>query len=174
MGGSIMAESEEGKGSHFRFEIPYKILENLPEKKSEKKETMTNLPPSKILVAEDNTMNQLIITRLFESLGYDIDLAENGKQALAMAKKSEYDFIFMDIQMPEMDGLEATERILKHYNNNNAPVIIAMTANAMKEDEEMCLSAGMKDFISKPVFLDTLKGSLKKWTPVEDNAAVLV
>jgi signal transduction histidine kinase/ActR/RegA family two-component response regulator len=171
MGGSITAESVKGKGSIFKFELPYRILENLPEKKTEKKDTMTNLPASKILVAEDNTMNQLIITRLFESLGYTIDLAENGKQAVAMAKKTLYDFIFMDIQMPEMDGLEATERILGFYNNGTAPVIIAMTANAMKEDEDMCLNAGMKDFISKPVFLETLKGTLQKWMIVEQNTA---
>jgi CheY-like chemotaxis protein len=126
---------------------------------------MLNLPTSKILVAEDNTMNQLIITRLFESLGYDIDLAENGKQALAMAKNTPYNFIFMDVQMPEMDGIEATEKIIDHFTKSEQlPVIIAMTANAMKEDEEMCLAAGMKDFISKPVFLDTLKYTLKKWS----------
>jgi CheY-like chemotaxis protein len=126
---------------------------------------MSFLPASKILVAEDNAMNQLIITKLFESIGITIDLAENGEQALAMAKCTQYDLIFMDIQMPEMDGIEATEKIIEHYGENIvAPVIIAMTANALKEDEEMCLSAGMSDFISKPVFLDTLKHTLIKWT----------
>lgn len=175
MGGSITAESIEGIGSTFRFEIPYRIVENLAEKKLiEKNESMLTLPASKILVAEDNTMNQLIITRLFESLGYKIDLAENGKQALAMAKQTGYDFIFMDIQMPEMDGFEATKRILQSNTPDSAPIIIAMTANAMKEDEEMCLAAGMKDFISKPVFLDTLKSTLKKWMSVKENAEASV
>lgn len=125
---------------------------------------MSILTASKILVAEDNTFNQLIITRLFESLGFRIDLAENGKQALSMAKDTAYDFIFMDVHMPEMDGLEATEKIKEYYNNvDQKPVIIAMTANAMQEDEDMCLAAGMNDFISKPVFLDTLKETLHKW-----------
>jgi signal transduction histidine kinase/CheY-like chemotaxis protein len=176
MGGSITAESVEGRGSIFRFEIPYRIIDNVPEKKLiEKTDSMTNLTTSKILVAEDNSMNQLIITRLFESIGCKIDLAENGKQALAMAKQTTYDFIFMDIQMPEMDGLEAARRILQSHTADSAPIIIAMTANAMKEDEEMCLAAGMKDFISKPVFLETLKGTLKKWMKIkEGNEPMLI
>lgn len=126
---------------------------------------MLNLPASKILVAEDNPLNQLIVTRLFESLGYSIDIAENGKQAVSMATTTSYHFIFMDVQMPEMNGLQAAEKIVAHYKfSTEAPIIIAMTANAMKEDEEECLAAGMNDFVSKPMFLETLKFTLKKWS----------
>jgi CheY-like chemotaxis protein len=84
-----------------------------------------------------------------------------------MTRQKKYDFVFMDIQMPEMDGIEAAERILADKLNPNPPIIIAMTANAMKEDEERCKEAGMQDFISKPVFLNILKAAIDKWSHVK-------
>ncbi|HEX8333723.1 MAG TPA: ATP-binding protein [Segetibacter sp.] len=164
MDGTISAHSREGYGSTFMFDIPCDSVTYVPVKKVIDKKEYSPLVPLSILVAEDNRMNQLIIVRLFENIGYKIDIAENGFQAVQMTRQKEYDFVFMDIQMPEMDGIEAAERILADKINSTPPVIIAMTANAMKEDEERCKDAGMQDFISKPVFLNVLKASIEKWT----------
>jgi signal transduction histidine kinase/ActR/RegA family two-component response regulator len=167
MDGTISAQSKEGYGSTFMFEIPCDSVTYVPVKKViDRKEYSPSLPLN-ILVAEDNRMNQLIIVRLFENMGYKIDIAENGFQAVQMTRQKKYDFIFMDIQMPEMDGIEAAERILADKLNSTPPIIIAMTANAMKEDEERCKEAGMQDFISKPVFLNILKAAIEKWSHVK-------
>jgi CheY-like chemotaxis protein len=120
--------------------------------------------PLKILLAEDNLMNQLIATKVFDSIGYKLDIADNGLKAVEKAKEQHYDLIFMDIQMPEMDGLEAAKHILSDMNGYIAPTIIAMTANAMKEDEEECLKAGMKDFISKPFTIDQIQKTIHRWS----------
>ena len=167
MDGTISAQSKEGYGSTFMFEIPCDTVTYVPVKKAISIKEYYPTLPLKIMVAEDNRMNQLIIVRLFENMGYKIDIAENGFQAVQMAKKKDYDFIFMDIQMPEMDGIEAAERIIADKINSTPPIIIAMTANAMKEDEINCKNAGMQDFISKPVFLNVLKETIEKWTHAE-------
>jgi len=117
--------------------------------------------PLRLLVAEDNIINQQIILKILNLLGYDVVLAENGQEALELANKADYDMILMDVQMPEMDGLEATRQIRK--NKKLQPVIIAMTANAMQGDREECLRTGMNDYLSKPLNLDDLVNMLKKW-----------
>jgi CheY-like chemotaxis protein len=164
MDGTISAHSKEGYGSTFMFDIPCDSVTYVPVKKVIDRKEYSPALPLNILVAEDNRMNQLIIVRLFENMGYKIDIAENGFQAVQMTRQKDYDFVFMDIQMPEMDGIEAAERIIADKVNSNPPVIIAMTANAMKEDEERCKEAGMQDFISKPVFLNILKAAIEKWS----------
>lgn len=168
MDGEIKVKSVEGKGTIFTIKVPVKISTNIL-----KTQAPTGLPNNqvnphlKILVAEDNVMNQMVINRLFESQGYKVDMVDNGESAVKKSMSQPYDLIFMDIQMPVMDGLTATKEILKFYDNRiDKPVIIAMTANAMKEDEKMCNLAGMKDFISKPIFLDFLKQTLHKWSSV--------
>ncbi|MCF0057098.1 hybrid sensor histidine kinase/response regulator [Dyadobacter sp. CY356] len=117
--------------------------------------------PLNILVAEDNRINQIVILNILNKLGYKPDLAADGFEALKMTTLKKYDVILMDIQMPLMDGLEATQLIKKRYPAQ--PFIIAMTANALPEDKEMCLRAGMDDYISKPVNLDDLMQMLEKW-----------
>ncbi|MGC4036099.1 MAG: two-component regulator propeller domain-containing protein [Chitinophagaceae bacterium] len=114
-----------------------------------------------ILVAEDNLVNQKLAIKMLEKLGYNADIAINGIEAIAMMKQKNYEIILMDVQMPEIDGLEATRVIRKEKGTQ--PVIIAMTANAMREDQAECISAGMDDFLSKPVKPDELAGMLKKW-----------
>lgn len=168
MGGRIWIESELGKGSAFRFIIPVQI--NLVKKThSRGTENNTRTPGSeiqkslKLLVAEDNGMNQLLAKKMFSKIGYEIEIAHNGKEAFEKALKHNYDFIFMDIHMPEMDGLEATVQIL-NSPLEKVPVIIAMTANVVKEAEEDCLEAGMKDIITKPFTIEQLKRVLDKWT----------
>jgi signal transduction histidine kinase/ligand-binding sensor domain-containing protein/DNA-binding response OmpR family regulator len=118
--------------------------------------------PLQLLLAEDNPFNQAVATAILGKLGYQFDLAENGEQVLQKLQEKHYDVILMDVQMPEMDGLEATRIIRKTYPDKQ-PVIIAMTANAMQEDKEECLQAGMNDYLSKPVNPDDLVQLLKKW-----------
>jgi CheY-like chemotaxis protein/signal transduction histidine kinase len=117
--------------------------------------------PLRILIAEDNRMNQKLAMRILGKLGYDPDIAENGKEVLEEVSKRFYDVILMDVQMPEMDGLEATRMIRVCLDTQ--PVIIAMTANAMQGDREECLKNGMDDYISKPVNLEDLVIILEKW-----------
>jgi CheY-like chemotaxis protein len=117
--------------------------------------------PMQIMVAEDNLINQKLAIRILAKLGYEVDLAENGQEVLEMISQQHYDLILMDVQMPEMDGLEATRIIRKGMEIQ--PTIVAMTANAMKEDRDECLEAGMDDFLSKPVKLEELVNMLEKW-----------
>ncbi len=121
--------------------------------------------PIRILLAEDYVVNQKIAVRMFNKLGYEIDIVENGKEAVERVQQSQYDLIFMDVQMPEMDGLEAT-RVIRKLLKHNSPMIIAMTANAMPEDREKCLEAGMDDYLSKPFKPRELQQILEKYRPV--------
>ena len=124
---------------------------------------------ARILLVEDNPTNQLVARSLLEKLGFQADLASNGVQALRALEHTRYDLIFMDMQMPEMDGLEATRRIRESRANGSNPrvPIIAMTANARKEDRERCLEVGMNDYISKPILPQALAEVLKRWLPKE-------
>jgi CheY-like chemotaxis protein len=117
--------------------------------------------PLTILIAEDNPVNQTLAIRTLNKLGYSADIAPNGLEVLEQLADKNYDLIFMDVQMPEMDGLQTTRAIRQDFQKQ--PVIIAMTANAMIEDKENCLLAGMDDYISKPFKLDTIKEVLSKW-----------
>jgi signal transduction histidine kinase/CheY-like chemotaxis protein len=118
--------------------------------------------PFQILVAEDNLINQKLIRNIFELLGYKTDIAANGLEALSALKLKNYNLIFMDIQMPEMNGYEATGIIVERRKEDR-PVIIAMTANAMQGDREKCLEAGMDDYITKPMKVDDLIRVIKFW-----------
>jgi len=116
--------------------------------------------PLNILIAEDNLINQKLIIKVLNKLGYQPSLANNGQEVLEMLEKEEYEVILMDIQMPILDGLSATRKIRTEFNKQ--PVIIAMTANAMVEDKEECLSAGMNDYVSKPINMEELVRVLKE------------
>ncbi|MFN8575848.1 MAG: response regulator [Candidatus Sericytochromatia bacterium] len=119
--------------------------------------------PLKILVAEDNVINQKLITKLLLKFGYTIDIANNGLEVIDYMKLKKYDIIFMDVQMPEMDGLETTRYIIENIPSENRPKIIAMTANAMNEDRKMCLDSGMDDYLSKPLSIKELENVLSYW-----------
>jgi PAS domain S-box-containing protein len=123
--------------------------------------------PLRILLAEDNAVNQKLALRLLERMGYRADLAANGLEALEALQRQRYDVVLMDVQMPEMDGLEATRRIRGEIAEGVQPQIVAMTANAMKEDREICLAAGMDDYISKPIRVEDLVGALGRCRPLE-------
>jgi PAS domain S-box-containing protein len=117
-----------------------------------------------ILVAEDNVVNQKIMGMLLDKIGYSADIVANGIEALDAYERQKYDIILMDVQMPEMDGLDATKELRKRTGSTQIPVIIAVTANAMEGDKERCLNAGMNDYLSKPVTLSTLENCLTKWS----------
>ncbi len=118
--------------------------------------------PLQLLVAEDNIVNQQLVVKALRHFGYSCDVAKNGREALEMSKSKGYDIIFMDVQMPDMDGIEAAQQIT-HKRRYTNPYIIAMTANSCKEDMERCTNAGMVDFISKPFKIETLERVLAKW-----------
>ncbi|MEH2358334.1 response regulator [Nostoc sp.] len=124
----------------------------------------------RILLAEDNLVNQKVALKQLQSLGYSADVAGNGKEVLQLLEKIPYDLILMDCQMPVLDGLETTKEIHRWQKSNFAsgyrPVVIAMTANAMKEDQQMCLDAGMDDYLSKPVIKEKLAAALERWGSV--------
>ena len=120
--------------------------------------------PLRILLAEDNAVNQKLALRLLERMGYTADVAGDGVQAIAALDGGVYDVVLMDVQMPELDGLEATRRIRARWPERGIR-IIAMTANAMAEDREACLAAGMDDYLSKPIRVVELIGALERASP---------
>ena len=122
--------------------------------------TMGARHPLRILLAEDNLVNQKLALRLLQQMGYRADLAANGVEAIEAIERQRYDVILMDVQMPEMDGLEATRRIVKRWSNGGRPRIVAMTANAMQGDREECIAAGMDDYVTKPIRVDVLVQAL--------------
>lgn len=123
--------------------------------------------PLRILVIEDNIINQNLVMLMLERLGYRADVGANGQEALDALKRQPYDAILMDVQMPVMDGLEATRRIRQDLDIQPQPRIIAMTANAMSGDREICLQAGMDDYVSKPIHIEDLVNSLNRCQPQE-------
>lgn len=171
MGGDIGVESQEGVGSTFWFWVDYdkSMKSHLIEQKKEEEITKKSIAMSEeqqkprqltILLAEDNPINQKVAKMHLERLGHKVETAANGKIALEMYTKNNYDLVFMDIQMPEMDGIESTQRIRefeKDINEAEPIKIIALTANAMKGDKEACLEAGMNEYMSKPFKPEELK-----------------
>ncbi|MEJ7589341.1 MAG: response regulator, partial [Ferruginibacter sp.] len=150
---------------------PIKISTQSPPVKQKLSVDFVKDHPMRILVAEDNPVNQNITLKILNKLGYTAALAENGRQAVEMARRQQYDLILMDVQMPDMDGLEATTIIRRELELQ--PVIIAMTANVMKEDREACEQAGLNDFLGKPVKLEELIAVLAKWSVIIKENAVL-
>jgi CheY-like chemotaxis protein len=118
--------------------------------------------PLRVLLAEDNAVNQKVALGLLERLGYRADLAANGLEALSLAEKQPYDLILMDLQMPEMDGLEACRQLRRRLPPARQPKVVAFTANAMEGDRNICLAAGMNDYISKPAMLDEIAAVIRR------------
>lgn len=137
-----------------------------PAKQEEKKPSLLSEDfalqyPLNILLVEDNLINQKLATRILNKLGYTIDLANTGKEAVDLLKEKDYQLILMDVLMPEMDGLEATQLIRKH--NIHQPIIIALTAN---EERTICLKAGMDNYMAKPINLQLLVDLLKEYSAI--------
>ncbi len=172
MGGDITFTSQSGIGTTFYFamktSIPEDMAVNAEKNPLQSQSTLNSeinsdkIESLNILLAEDNIINQKVASLHLKKLGYKADIANNGLEVIELLKSQFYDVIFMDIQMPEMDGLEATRWI--RNNLEKQPLIIAMTANAMESDRQMCLEIGMNDYIAKPIDFDLLKKALEKAT----------
>ena len=168
--GKIEVTSKEGKGTHFRITIPQPEKTQIQphEEKKEAAETKTEEILKKInginiLLAEDNPVNQKIARIILNKSGCNVDKAMDGAKAVEKFLQSPNDFqlIFMDMFMPEMDGLEAT-KVIREKGFKDIP-IIAMTASAKDKDKERCLEAGMNDFITKPIYQEAILNILDKW-----------
>src|SRR5437764_1652753 len=123
----------------------------------------------RILLAEDNAMNQKVALRLLERLGYRADVATNGLEAIEALERQPYDVVLMDVQMPQLDGLDATRQICERWPEKSRPQIVAMTANALPEDREACFAAGMNDYVAKPIRAEELAAALKRVRPLRNG-----
>ncbi len=181
MGGEIQVVSTPGAGSAFTFTIPLQQADAAPSARRLEASQPTadaehvlraEFPSCRILVAEDDWVNQEVALELLrETLGFTVDIAPDGLQAFDMALGQRYDLILMDVQMPELDGIGATQAIREISGYDEVP-IIAMTANAFAEDRARCLDAGMNDYIAKPVNPDNLFAIMLKWLRLREAAAV--
>jgi signal transduction histidine kinase/CheY-like chemotaxis protein len=164
MRGKLSIDSELGKGSKFSFVVPMGIAKSqVVAKQAEVLAYGTLL--GRVLLVEDNPVNQMVAKKMLEKLGLEITVANNGKEALQIIEKDDVDVVLMDCQMPEMDGFEATRILRKRENSSNVNglPVIAMTANVMEGDREKCLQAGMDDYLGKPVRLEELEAALRRW-----------
>jgi signal transduction histidine kinase/ActR/RegA family two-component response regulator len=180
LGGGISAESPgPDQGCTFRFHVrapavlsapvAASVSTTLPEPEPEPtpahtqpEAPMAQRHPLRILLAEDNLVNQKLALHLLAKMGYRADLAVNGAQAIACLVRQRYDLVLMDVQMPEMDGLEASRRISQRWPPHERPRIVAMTANALQGDRERCLAAGMDDYLTKPIRVPQLMAALTR------------
>ena len=174
MGSKLEVSSEPGKGSEFSFEIlvdeaPTEVVQEMEKVKESIEDSKSTQLSSgkieqrakaKILLAEDNALNQQVISKLLNRLGYNAVLVEDGKEAVDALNRWEFDLVFMDLMMPVLDGVSATKMIRETLPPAKQPVIIALTANSSEEDINSCMQVGMNDFLSKPVELETLEKTL--------------
>ncbi|NTW79679.1 MAG: response regulator [Geobacteraceae bacterium] len=178
MGGEIEVSGKPGEGSTFSFTVsfnvgsmlPRRVVSSVPEERRKTEaatitsESLAAIHGARVLLVEDNEFNQLVATELLESAGLSVTLAVNGEQALEKLRDETFDAVLMDVQMPVLDGLEATRRLRLMAGFETLPVI-AVTAHAMPHDRQRCLDAGMNDYISKPIDQKELKRLLIKWIP---------
>ena len=158
MGGQIWCESEIQQGSTFHFTVTF----GLPKDDNESTVIFGRFQGMPILLVEDNKINQIVATRMLQEKGFHVDVAPNGLKAVDMVQQRKYALVLMDIQMPEMDGIQATREIRNDAKYKSLP-IIALTANAMADDRKRCLEAGMNDHLAKPINPKALYQAIRKW-----------
>jgi signal transduction histidine kinase/CheY-like chemotaxis protein/ligand-binding sensor domain-containing protein len=165
MGGEVGFESFPGEGSRFWFTAQLGLGTEAPPAESRPSEDgqLRGQNYGTILIVEDNRINQKVLSHQLINLGYSIELAENGEEAVAKVKSRHYDLIFMDVQMPVMDGFQATQEIRSLGQDSASIPIVAVTANAFQSEREKCFSSGMDDYLTKPVDKNRLKESLRRW-----------
>ncbi|MGC8785373.1 MAG: ATP-binding protein, partial [Armatimonadota bacterium] len=167
MGGHIHVQSEVGAGSTFWVELPLPVAETVPQpvQTDPSPQERTDIAAGlRILLVEDNEVNRKVAVRMLERLGCEVDIAHHGQEAVEKTAGQQYDIVFMDVHMPQMDGYEATRLIREHESGSGKHhVIIAMTADAMEGDREQCLQAGMDDYLSKPFKESDLRAMLARW-----------
>lgn len=172
MGGTIEVQSEPGEGSVFFFTVVLnasdypEIQPNTVSPEKEYSSQEAKYGPLRILVAEDHDINRKLLLAILKRRGYEADIAHNGEEAVKQAALHDYDLIFMDVNMPLLDGMEATRQIRENGANPALPVIVAVTAFARAEEKELCLQSGMQDFISKPLHLQDVEQQLDKWSSI--------
>jgi two-component system, sensor histidine kinase len=170
MDGSISVSTQEGKGSVFTVQLLLPVQAHPSQKPVETKWAFPSVEPAelkagKVLLVEDIAVNRMVATKFLNRLGLEVDIAEDGKQGVEAYRKGHYDWIFMDCQMPVMDGFEATreiKRLARAGLGPQNPVIIALTANAQPEDKEKCLRSGMDGFLEKPISMESLQQALQQ------------
>lgn len=160
LGGTIDVESTEGKGSLFTLSIPYEEASAPAVSALKQSESVADLSGVSVLVAEDNEVNQVLVRKVLEKRGALVDTAENGKEAMALATASNYDVILMDVQMPGVNGIEATRGL---RGRGCKTPIVALTANNSESDKDACVRAGMSDFLSKPFVQSVLVSKIEHW-----------
>jgi signal transduction histidine kinase/ligand-binding sensor domain-containing protein/ActR/RegA family two-component response regulator len=166
MGGTIAVTSRVGEGSRFHFTLTLPRVERLPEPDSVAAATAAVPAGTRVLLCEDNPVNQRVATRMLEMLGHSVTLARDGREAIERYQESSFDVVLMDLMMPEVDGIEATRRIreMEHSAGRRTP-IVALTASAFREDVERCLACGMDGFVSKPFVRQSLVEELQRVLP---------
>jgi CheY-like chemotaxis protein len=173
MGGTIDVDSVPGVGTTFRFRVRARRLEAEAEAAERRVSTPQLLDgrPLRVLLAEDNTVNQAVGMRLLKTLGCEATLAADGRAAVDLVVQQPFDLVLMDMQMPEMDGVEAT-RAIRALALAHRPTIVALTANAYASDRAACLEAGMDDFMAKPLRLEELRALLQRVAAPRGDHAV--
>jgi two-component system, sensor histidine kinase len=169
MGGRVSASSEVDKGSVFTCEIPFVVAEMKKKVDSPAMEVKAvDFTGKLILLVEDNALNQLVAEKFLQWMGFEVEIAGNGVEAIEAMKKKRYDAVLMDLQMPEMDGYETTRFIREKMKGRNRIIpILAMTAHAIRGEEEKCINAGMNDYISKPLNRNVLMDKLERLLAIE-------
>jgi CheY-like chemotaxis protein len=169
MDGEIWVEHADDEGLKVVFTAIFKKEDQDQMQGSEQREwgeaDQTAPMKLKILVAEDNEINQFVISKILEKQGHTVRIAVNGNEVIQMAAYEDFDIIFMDVHMPDMNGLEATERIKSNLAPERCPIIIAVTANALNGDRERCLEAGMDEYLSKPIKNEAVSEMIRKFFP---------
>jgi CheY-like chemotaxis protein len=163
MGGDLNVVAEVGQGSSFHARLPLMALRIAPAEKQ-------SAPPlrfegRRVLVVDDNEVNLLVSSHVIEKFGCQAVCAHSGPEALSLLLNEQFDLVFMDVKMPVMTGLEVTQEIRRREGDDLHTPVIALTAGALLQEQQACFDAGMDDFVTKPISIDSIQNILNKWLP---------